>query len=71
MNGVFRVNSKPAQPMPTLDGRALGDKARLLAAIGAALNFPDYDGGNWDALDECLADLSWQQGPLHLLITDA
>ncbi|MDD5388679.1 MAG: barstar family protein [Gallionellaceae bacterium] len=57
--------------MPVLDGRLLGDKASLLAALGWTLHFPDYFGGNWDALDECLADLSWHAGPLRLLITHA
>lgn len=71
MNGVFWVTASPAEPMPRLDGRLLGDKARLLAALGQALNFPDYYGGNWDALDECLVDLSWHDGPLNLLITHA
>lgn len=71
MNGVFRVSTLPAQVMPTLDGRLLGDKATLLAELGRALDFPDYYGGNWDALDECLADLSWHDGPLRLLITNA
>ena len=70
-NGVFRVSALPREPMPVLDGRQLGDKASLLAALGQALHFPDYYGGNWDALDECLADLSWHEGPLRLLITDA
>ena len=57
--------------MPVLDGRQLGDKASLLAALGQALHFPDYYGGNWDALDECLADLSWHEGPLQVAITHA
>ena len=70
-NGVFRVSALPREPMPILDGRQLGDKASLLAALGQVLHFPDYYGGNWDALDECLADLSWHEGPLRLLITDA
>ncbi len=70
-DGVFRVIRLPTEPMPTLDGRLLGDKAGLLAALGHALHFPDYYGGNWDALEECLADLSWHEGALHLLITHA
>jgi RNAse (barnase) inhibitor barstar len=71
MNGVFRISTLPTQVMPTLDGRLLGDKAALLAELGRALDFPDYYGGNWDALEECLADLSWHDGPLLLLITHA
>ncbi len=70
-NGVFRVSALPTEPMHVLDGRLLGDKASLLCALSRELHFPDYFGGNWDALDECLADLSWHAGPLRLLITHA
>ena len=34
-------------------------KAALLDALSIALHFPRYFGGNWDALDECIRDLSW------------
>jgi hypothetical protein len=34
-------------------------KAELLAALADAGHFPDYFGGNWDALLDCLRDLSW------------
>lgn len=71
MNGVFHVSEAPVTAMPQLDGRVLGDKDALLTAVGHALNFPDYYGANWDALEECLGDLSWYQGPLALLITHA
>lgn len=40
-----------------LDGRRLPDKAAFLAALAAGLRFPDYFGGNLDALEECLGDL--------------
>lgn len=69
MNGVFRVSHPPTEAMPSLDGRQLGDRTSLLAALGRALDFPEYYGGNWDALDECLNDLSWHPGALKLLLT--
>lgn len=49
-----------------LDG--LEDKEALLARIGEALGFPDWFGGNWDALEDCLGDLSWRPGEGHVLL---
>lgn len=34
-------------------------KPALMRALSVALRFPDYFGGNWDALEECIRDLSW------------
>jgi len=34
-------------------------KAALLNALSDAFCFPDYFGSNWDALEECIRDLSW------------
>ncbi|MEW5789590.1 MAG: barstar family protein [Pseudomonadota bacterium] len=70
LNGVYRLLT-PAELVPVLDGTTLAGKVELLAGIGRALDFPDYYGGNWDALEECLSDLSWRAGPVHLLIRHA
>lgn len=37
----------------------LKEKAALLSWYKAELEMPAYFGSNWDALDECLRDLSW------------
>ncbi len=70
LNGVYRL-AAPAELVPVLDGRGLADKQRLLVAVGRALDLPDYYGANWDALEECLGDLSWRAGPAWLLIRHA
>jgi len=36
-------------------------KDDLLRRIAQALQFPQWFGGNWDALEDCLSDLSWQR----------
>jgi hypothetical protein len=33
--------------------------AVLLDVLATGLLFPEYFGGNWDALGECIQDLSW------------
>jgi RNAse (barnase) inhibitor barstar len=46
------------------------DKKDLLQRIAAALEFPQWFGGNWDALFDCLADLSWRPAAGHLLLLE-
>jgi hypothetical protein len=51
-----------------LDASAIADKQELMAAISSALEFPDYFGANWDALDECLRDLGWIGAEGYVLV---
>lgn len=44
------------------------DKAGLLAAVADALAFPAWFGQNWDALEDCLSDLSWSNAEGYVLI---
>jgi hypothetical protein len=39
--------------------RGLDSKMALLHVLAEELRLPDYFGWNWDALHECLCDLSW------------
>jgi RNAse (barnase) inhibitor barstar len=46
--------------------------ARFFDEISAALQFPDYFGQNWDALADCIEDMSWLRASAYtLLMTDA
>lgn len=71
-NGLYRL---PEGMTPDtaihVPGRQLTGKAAMLEALARALDFPDWFGFNWDALVDCLADLSWHDGPIVLLIDHA
>ena len=46
------------------------EKQALLKNLAAALDFPDWFGENWDALEDCLTDLSWRKAAGHVLLFD-
>jgi len=48
--------------------RGVENKEALLGALAQALGFPDWFGGNWDALEDCLCDLSWRPGDGHVIV---
>ncbi|MFI5764344.1 barstar family protein [Streptomyces sp. NPDC051563] len=52
-----------------LDLDGVRSKAELMRRCGAALEVPEYFGGNWDALADALRDLSWlPAAPGRLLV---
>jgi hypothetical protein len=53
-----------------VDLRDCRDHLDALERIAAALQFPDWFGGNWDALADCLDDLSWLPAPGYVLLLD-
>ena len=46
------------------------DKQSLLDAIASALDFPEWFGRNWDALEDCLTDLSWKKASGYVLLLE-
>lgn len=51
-----------------LDTAASENKTQFLAACAKDLQFPDWFGGNWDALADCLQDFSWRPAPGHVVL---
>lgn len=55
-----------------LDLDGVRSKAELMRRFGAALEVPEYFGGNWDALADALRDLSWlPAAPGRLLVVSS
>jgi hypothetical protein len=55
--GVYRV-----------DLAGIPDKAALMERLRDALHFPDWFGHNWDALEDCLTDMSWSEHVGYVLL---
>ena len=71
-SGVFRVDR--ADKVPASGYRvahiAYGAKPVLMRNIAAALQFPQWCGANWDALEDCLSDLSWLPASGYVLVIE-
>jgi hypothetical protein len=79
-SGVYRFDSRAAIEslkkeaskqgwrLFDLDGRKIRDKASFLDRTARAMDFPSYFGKNWDALEECLNDLSWAPASGYILL---
>lgn len=75
-SGVYRV-SRADEIVHAVQGSnlslvrlAFANKAQLLQNMASALEFPDWFGHNWDALEDCLTDLSWREAPAHVLLIE-
>ncbi|MFC6093573.1 barstar family protein [Saccharothrix lopnurensis] len=53
-----------------LDGAAMIETHDVFDQFSRALRFPVYFGWNWDALSDCLRDLSWWPADRYLVIID-
>jgi RNAse (barnase) inhibitor barstar len=45
----------------TVDLAGVRSKETLLATLAGRLEFPEWFGGNWDALNDVLAERAWEQ----------
>jgi RNAse (barnase) inhibitor barstar len=55
---TFSAEATPDGFVATL-GQPIHSQEDLYRELATALHFPDYFGKNWDALLDCLSDLSW------------
>lgn len=79
-SGVYRMPDEPAWvdraanahgfAFWRIDLTTVRGKAALLTALARALEFPDWFGGNWDALQDCLGDLSWRSAPGYAIMLE-
>ena len=73
-SGVYRV-TRPDEVLDAVRGSALA-LARVdvrqpaFDAFAKALQFPDWFGHNWDALEDCLTDLSWRQADGYVVLLE-
>jgi hypothetical protein len=58
--------------LKSIKGAKCKTPASLFTEFARVLELPEYFGHNWDALEECLADLEWMPAKGYvLLLTDA
>ena len=78
-SGVYRVERADEVLDATRAGRprlirvslaGATDRKELLARIASGLQFPVWFGANWDALEDCLTDLSWLEAHGHVLLIE-
>jgi len=46
------------------------DQQGFTDLVAKALAFPQWFGGNWDAFEDCLGDLSWHPAPGYVLLLE-
>ena len=76
-SGVYRVARSDAIEdavrgsklnLGRVDLAGVAGREAMLERIASALAFPDWFGRNWDALEDCLIDLSWREAEGHVLV---
>jgi RNAse (barnase) inhibitor barstar len=72
-SGVYRTSHDIApllspSPYDVIEITLTDGKVAMMEAVAKALGFPDWFGGNWDALEDCLTDLSWRPRAVRVLL---
>jgi len=67
-DAVVRVAQSLGLDAARIDLDGCAEKSEFLERTAAALGFPSWFGGNWDAFFDCLADLSWRPARGHVLV---
>lgn len=80
-NGAYFVDARDREALAeaanalgfvvvAIDCRGVRDRDDALDRIARAMRFPPWFGGNWDALQDCLGDLSWLPGDGYVVLFD-
>ena len=62
------VKAPPGFVLRVVQGKKCGTVSGLLDEFARAMEFPDYFGHNWDAMEECLADLEWLPAKGYIVV---
>ena len=70
MDEILDATRGSALQVSRIDLSGAPGKEALMERIARALEFPSWFGGNWDALEDCLTDLSWSKADGHVLLLE-
>ncbi len=66
---IERQATKQGYRLFKLQGSSITDRNTLFHHLAKQMHFPDYFGNNWDALEECMSDLTdWQPAKGYVVI---
>lgn len=71
LEGVGAAPAADGGLVRILDARRMETAAGLFDEFQRALEFPDYFGHNWDALDECVCDLEWLPASSYRVVIES